>query len=172
MTTEERIDELVAEIERLRARLDSVEAGKRAPTNLDKSARPFGRRAGVWASVAIALVVVPLVAWAVDLPHTFVNGQVADASQVNANFAVLEAALETHIADTTIHHPPITSVQGLSGGTITGNVTVTGIVTTTEVQGSPLRLTSPVTVEINAGTIARVNASGTIDLNGGTITLN
>jgi len=40
-----------------------------------------------------ALVVGPLVAVAVTLPHTFSNGTVADANQVNANFNAVVAEL-------------------------------------------------------------------------------
>lgn len=127
-------------------------------------------RAAMAAVAGLALA--PLVAWAVDIPYVFVNGSLADANQVNANFAALEAAVDAHIADTTIHHPPLTSIDGLLGGTINGDVTVTGIVNTTEVQGSSLRLRSSTIVEVEAGSVARVNAAGAIDLNGGVITLN
>lgn len=45
------------------------------------------------------LVVVPIAAWAaVTLPHSFSNGTVADADEVNANFAALAAAVEANQA--------------------------------------------------------------------------
>lgn len=37
----------------------------------------------------LAIAVVPLIALAVSLPHSFVNGTVADADEVNANFEAL-----------------------------------------------------------------------------------
>ena len=45
------------------------------------------------------LVVVPIAAWAaITLPHSFSNGTVADADEVNANFAALAAAVEANEA--------------------------------------------------------------------------
>jgi len=45
--------------------------------------------------VAAAPLVIPLVAWAtVSLPHTFANGTIADADEVNANFDEVVAAIE------------------------------------------------------------------------------
>jgi hypothetical protein len=51
-----------------------------------------GRRG--WRShlVAALVLVLPLSVAAVTLPHTFVNGTVADADEVNANFAALATA--------------------------------------------------------------------------------
>lgn len=171
MTNQERIDRLTEEVVHLRTRLDSLERDRPVAA---RSATSGGRtRSRLRTVLGVAgLALVPLVAWAVDVPYVFTNGSLADANQVNANFAALEAAVEAHVADTTIHHPQLTSINGLAGGTITGNVTVSGIVTTTEIQGTPLKLSSPTTVEVNAGTVARINGLGTIDLNGGTITLN
>ena len=45
------------------------------------------------ASVAIALLAVPVVGIALTVPHAFTNGTVADADQVNANFQAVEDAL-------------------------------------------------------------------------------
>jgi len=41
----------------------------------------------------VAIVIVPLVAMAVTVPNTFVNGTTADADEVNANFDALAAAV-------------------------------------------------------------------------------
>jgi hypothetical protein len=58
-----------------------------------RSARPLA------AVLTLALVAVPIAVWAtVTLPHTFSNGTVADADEVNANFAALVAAVEANQA--------------------------------------------------------------------------
>ena len=44
--------------------------------------------------VALLLIALPLSVGAVTLPYTFTNGTVADASQVNANFAAVTSALD------------------------------------------------------------------------------
>jgi len=45
----------------------------------------------------VGSVVVPIAAWAaVTLPHSFTNGTVADADEVNANFAALVTAVEAN----------------------------------------------------------------------------
>lgn len=43
-----------------------------------------------------ALIFVPLTAWAVnlDVPYVFTNGTIADAEEVNANFAAVESAVD------------------------------------------------------------------------------
>jgi hypothetical protein len=48
-----------------------------------------GRRRAIGGAVLVLALVAPLAARAVTLPFTFTNGTVADASQVNANFAAL-----------------------------------------------------------------------------------
>lgn len=58
--------------------------------------RPPSKAATTTALVGVALA--PLVALAVTLPHSFTNGTVADANEVNANFTALAdgvSALET-----------------------------------------------------------------------------
>lgn len=44
--------------------------------------------------VALLLIGIPLSVGAVTLPYTFANGTVADATQVNANFAAVTSALD------------------------------------------------------------------------------
>ena len=44
--------------------------------------------------VAALLVAIPLSVGAVTLPHVFVNGSIADANEVNANFAAITTALD------------------------------------------------------------------------------
>jgi hypothetical protein len=58
------------------------------------------QRAGTVAWVALAAVALPtaLFGGEVTLPHTFVNGTVADADAVNANFAAIEAAVDDNHA--------------------------------------------------------------------------
>jgi len=44
--------------------------------------------------VAALLVAIPLSVGAVTLPYVFVNGSIADANEINANFAAIAAALD------------------------------------------------------------------------------
>lgn len=67
----------------------------------------------------MALVIgYPIAALAITLPHTFVNGTLADAEQVNANFDAIVTAIDDN--------PPLTSIDGLTGGTLSSDVVVTG----------------------------------------------
>jgi hypothetical protein len=50
-----------------------------------------GKRRAIGLTVLAVALVAPLAARAVTLPFTFTNGTVADANQVNANFAALAA---------------------------------------------------------------------------------
>lgn len=173
MTPEERMTQLTREIEALHRRIETLEAER--PSTSDPARRPALHRSArgrSWLAAFAGVLLAPLVAWAVDVPFTFVNGTLADASQVNANFVALEAAFNDHIGDPNLHHPPLTSIDGLAGGTLTGDLTVTGIVHVDEVAGTPLRLTSPSTITVTSGSTTQVNASATLDLNGALITLN
>ena len=153
----ERVDPLGAEIERLRARIERLERMSRRRTRADRL--PL-------VGLGVAVVFLAVEAWAIDVPFLFVNGQVADANQVNANFQLLADTLTAHLADPGAHHAPITSVDGLSGGTIAGVVTVSDRLEVPAIQppGASLSITSSAGIEISAST--------TIDLNGATITLN
>lgn len=176
-----RIDRLLEELAGLKARVEELEQAQRAR---DEGAAPGSpsrsgfRRPGRgmlgrhWLAACAGLIAAPMVAWAVELPFTFVNGTLADASQVNANFGALEQALEDHVADTTIHHPPLTSINGLAGGTITGDVVVTGKINVPIVEGTPLRLTSPTTVEVVAGSTARMLSASQIQIQSGLVRIN
>jgi len=78
--------------------------------------RPALRRAH-WLLV-VALVGVPMAAWAVTIPNTFVNGTVADADEVNANFTALANALNLHEPDPSAHHVKTTDAGELTSGTL------------------------------------------------------
>lgn len=57
-----------------------------------RGSRPLGRRAlGLMLLLAVPLVAV---AGTVTLPNTFVNGTIAEADQVNANFDAVKAAVD------------------------------------------------------------------------------
>jgi hypothetical protein len=71
------------------------------------------------------LMLVPVAAVALTLPHRFQNGQRADANQVNANFDAVTAAIDAN--------PPLTSIDGLDGGTLNGDLVVTGRIQVSEV---------------------------------------
>lgn len=60
----------------------------------------------------------------VTLPNTFANGTVADADQVNANFAAVSSAVDDN--DARLTELPLT----VNGGTleVTGNITATGTI--------------------------------------------
>lgn len=176
-----RIDRLLEELACLKARVDELEQAQRVrgegagSGSLSRSGfrRPGRRLLGRhWIAGCVGLLAAPMVAWAVEIPFTFVNGTLADASQVNANFDVLKQALNDHIADTTIHHPSLTSINGLAGGTITGDVTVTGKINVSTVEGTPLRLTSPTTVEVVGGSTARVTSASQIQIQSALVRIN
>ncbi|HEB89360.1 MAG TPA: hypothetical protein ENI85_07295 [Deltaproteobacteria bacterium] len=67
-------------------------------------------------SAALAIVLIPLTAWAVTIPNTFVNGQLADANEVNANFNALADSINTHESDPSAHHAKTTSASDLTSG--------------------------------------------------------
>ncbi len=52
------------------------------------------RRSRRNALLAAALLAIPISVGAVTLPHTFANGSIADANEVNANFDALTSALD------------------------------------------------------------------------------
>lgn len=69
-------------------------------------------------ALPIGLLVIPLAAWAVTIPNTFVNGTVADANQVNANFQALADALNLHEPDPSAHHTKTTNASELTSGVL------------------------------------------------------
>jgi len=109
--------------------------------NLDPTAarrllreRPEGGRVGRTAHqclVVLALTcIAPALSRAVEVPHTFVNGEIADANQVNANFravgdAVANLAANVSVATTaglgsTLRVIPWTRVRGPGGPSLRG----------------------------------------------------
>lgn len=181
MSEPDQIERLLSEMASLKARIAELEQGRRAGLRDSASGmRPRkGRpllarriRSRNWIAAFAGLLAAPMVAWAVDVPFTFVNGTLADASQVNANFAALEQALNDHVADTTIHHAQRTSLDGLTGGTITGDVTVTGKINVTRVEGTPLRLTSPTTIEVVGGSTASMTSAAQIQIQSALVRIN
>jgi hypothetical protein len=80
----------------------------------------------------IALLAIPLAAYAVTIPNTFVNGTVADADQVNANFNALAGALNLHEPDPSAHHTQTTDATQLTSGVLpdarlSANVSLLGV---------------------------------------------
>jgi hypothetical protein len=71
------------------------------------------RRIALFALIAAALAYpVSLLASAVTIPNTFVNGQVADANQVNANFSALATAVNDNNSQiNTLNATSLTSSQ-------------------------------------------------------------
>ncbi len=167
MSHDEHLSELKDEIARLRTRLEAIEA---KPASRPALARR--RRSARIGLVVAACLLVPLVAWAVNVPFTFVNGEVADATEVNANFDSLAAELTNHIEDPNAHHVAITSVDGLAGGTITGAVTVTDSVNVPTIQSpTTLSITSGASLDLGS-VVVTVDGTSRLDLNGGLIELN
>ena len=81
---------LQAEIERLKARQAEVE--NRPAARLDRRLARLGasRRGRFALGAVVAMAAAVSYAATVSVPHTFTNGTVADAGQVNANFSALE----------------------------------------------------------------------------------
>ncbi len=52
------------------------------------------KKSKVIASFAVCLILIPMVAVSVTLPHVFVNGETADANEVNDNFNTLSTAID------------------------------------------------------------------------------
>jgi hypothetical protein len=83
------VKELRAEIARLETRLAAVEDAA-SPGLAALLLRPLAsRRLGALLLVAALAVSAASYAAVISVPHTFVNGTVADADEVNANFAAL-----------------------------------------------------------------------------------
>jgi hypothetical protein len=81
---------------------------------------------GGWARVSALLglgllvITVPVAVFALSLPHTFTNGTVADAGQVNSNFTSLATAIDSDRAR-------LTALESQSFGRVyVGTTTVTG----------------------------------------------
>ncbi len=69
-------------------------------------------------ALPIALLAIPLAAYAVTIPNAFVNGTIADADQVNANFTALADALNFHEPDPSAHHAKTTDASELTSGVL------------------------------------------------------
>lgn len=93
----------------------------------------------------------------VPVPHTFSNGTPADAGQVNQNFASVINQIGTHVDDAALHP---TSLSDLTGGTIEGDLAVSGTITAASV-------TFP-----NGGSVTGgADGSVTVQANGSTVVL-
>lgn len=91
-TLHERLAHLEAEVARSRAREQRVRRRRRL--------------------LLAALAFVPMAAYAVtlDVPYTFTNGTIADAEEVNANFAAVEGAVATIDGDITAVENAVASI--------------------------------------------------------------
>lgn len=128
---EERHRELTERIEELERALEALNhrRGRFRRLRAAGLANPWLRPA-----LASTILLIPLAAYAstLNVPNSFVNGTTADANEVNANFAAVEAAVnDNHDRISTLESGPapgdITGVSagsGLSGGGLSGNVTL------------------------------------------------
>lgn len=147
--------------------------------------RSVWARGGVGAGIAVLSVA--CFAPVVPVPNTFSNGTPADATEVNQNFSSLVNQLGTHVDDTA-RHP--TSLSDLAGGTIQGDLAVSGTITaasvtfpnggsvTVQASGATIVLSSQgvqvtgTQIDISAQTFLNGSAGTLIDLDATAITLN
>ncbi len=123
--TDDRQQELLERIATLEGKLARIEARRNAVLARIRALNPWLRTA-VFATV----LAIPLAAYAssVSVPFLFVNGTLADADEVNANFAAVEAAVNDNDARIAIVEgigADITDViagSGLAGGGSSGAV--------------------------------------------------
>lgn len=88
----------------------------------------------IWARTALAAIAValPLTSFTqiavIPVPNVFADGEPANAADVNENFAAVVQQIADHANNAVLHGSPqgISSVDGLSGGTINGDVTIDG----------------------------------------------
>jgi len=91
-------------------------------------------RQSAWARAGLAAIAValPLTSFTqiavIPVPHVLVNGEPANADEVNQNFQAVVQQIADHANSTALHGggSSLTSVDGLLGGTITGDVTIDG----------------------------------------------
>jgi uncharacterized protein YjbI with pentapeptide repeats len=83
--------ELQAEIERLKAELAELRSRPAARLRGLLALLPSSRRSRLILAAAVLVVATASYAASVSMPYTFVNGTIADADQVNANFGALVA---------------------------------------------------------------------------------
>lgn len=107
------------EIERLKARVEEVEGSASHRSRWVAVVRGWlASPRARWAALA-AVLVVPAAAYAsVVVPHVFVNGTVADADEVNANFTALENEINLHETISDAHHAKTTSASELTSGVL------------------------------------------------------
>lgn len=155
--------------------------------------RSVWARGGVGAGIAVLSVA--CFAPVVPVPNTFSNGTPADATEVNQNFSSLVNQLGTHVDDTA-RHP--TSLSDLAGGTIQGDLAVSGTITaasvtfpnggsvtggpdgsvTVQASGATIVLSSQgvqvtgTQIDLSAQTFLNGSAGTLIDLDATAITLN
>jgi hypothetical protein len=113
--------ELQARIEMLEARLARTEG--RPTARLVRLLAGIGssRRAKFAVGTAIVAVAAASYAATISLPYTFVNGQIADANQVNANFNTLVAESNDQDSRIAALEGSVASLQG-DVATNTGNI--------------------------------------------------
>ena len=104
------------------------------------------------------VILYPLATLAVSLPHVFVNGEVADASQVNENFDALSAAIDSL--------PVITNIDGLAGGKLSSDLIVSGTV-----QANEFLLPNGKLSTLGSGLVLTHASGAKITLNGADIVL-
>ncbi len=124
--------ELQVEIERLKARLARVEDRTAARSSRRLPGIVASRRARICLGAAVVLGAAASYAATISVPYKFVNGTIADADEVNANFDVLEmesndqdariGALEASQSDGTV--TLVDTGGGLTGGPITATGTI------------------------------------------------
>lgn len=122
----------------------------------------FARNAKPRTLLVAFLAVVPVVAIAVTPPFRFANGLATDAGEVNANFDALAGAINAV--------PVVTSVDGLSGGTVGGDVNVDGVLSVNALRISNVNITAlgdGILLEHPSGHEITVDTSG-ITLTAGT----
>ena len=129
MSSREReLRDLREEIESLKTRLSRVE--RRRFSGLYNLPGRSIRGTRILAWLALTLIVLPAAVYAatVSMPYTFVNGTVADATEVNGNFnalvtesnaqdsriATVEADTANHAADTSAHHSKYTDPEAIA----------------------------------------------------------
>jgi hypothetical protein len=132
MLMDDRSRELLERIARLEEKLERLEErrGRAALGRRLEAVNPW-----LLVALACAALAIPLAVYASNLsvPYVFVNGTVADADQVNANFAAVEAAVDDNDARITALEGALASAGditavlpgfGLSGGGLSADVTL------------------------------------------------
>jgi len=169
--------------ERHRELIERIEELERTIEALARSRGLVARARAAWlaqpwlrAAVGTTAVLVPLAVYAstLSVPHSFVNGTIADAGEMNANFAAVEAAVnDNHSRISALESAPppgdITAVNagtGLSGGGASGDVTLSVDLTTAQsrVSGTCPAGSSIRAVDQNGGVTCETDDVGSGDI--------